>query len=1427
MKDVRRRLVGLLDYVEQVVRLDERVAFRLSEYRLPDGTTFAVTKTDTQNLPGVRHDIRDDEGQVWLELERLPRREPPKPPEQFAEWVVISSDPNHRPEARPHRLITVAAEQRDEALIKKEVRPDDVLEAPRKRGEFENAPPRYDLKLRLEDRPQIAAAIEEWIAGPWTQWSVEETPRRRAITLYQSFYKIFQLVEVGAAESSIELIWGIGVVNWQRDGKVIDRPLLERRVEIELNDAQGGLIRVRPTVAEPLFDLKPYEELGCSGLAGLSDLIRREIKRSAENDGTSPFARDSFETILSAAGTRLDPTGCYTPEPGSSTDGSTERLTVTDKWVLFARPRSQHVVLQDIDRLRRSAENEKTKIAGLAERVVSEPSRVAAAAGWQPLSPVIGASTGDGGGTEPEITFGDVFFPKPFNEDQIEIIRRLSGVDGLVVQGPPGTGKTHTIANLICHSMATGQRVLVVSRSESALAVLKEQLPNEVQPLAIAVLSNERQGLKQIEGAIREIQSVTEGARPESRHAKIVQTEKEIQGIRLQIQTIDRELEEIARAHLSKIGPRAETSVDLAKRIASERDAYAWFGDRPARFASETGIADLDVLAAIDARRRIGELIDHAGVLLPAPADLPEADVVAKWHEDLIAAAQHGDEARSGPARRVHVSQQEAEKGLLIAKTLEEMARVATAVTSAHWAANLWKTAISGESNPWYQALRDRIHEIAANEAERATLLKRSVDLPRGMLDNEDAKAAIVRAAAGEKLWSLIAFGKSEAKALVNSIRLDGARPKENDATGWQHVAAVLANALRQREVVARWDAFARDIGVPVDAQRRTVIEFFQNLLIVSNEARSQSAFLGTVIGKQFGLESLSTDPQFCAGLAKQIRAASTAARLAAVGQERQRIRALFDGKSDRTSILVQQMLDDVIGRRSAESGKIAAVWRSVLKRLGDLKDRARDFEEIASFAATITRLGAPNWAKRVLNEKAGPNDDPVLTTNWREAWDWAAADAHLTRIDKRGRLAQLTADREAADQRARKLFGELVRERTFYELNRRLSPSVKGALVEFVRALAKIPITKGAKTLLASRRAARDAMARCYDAVPCWIMPTWRVAEQLPAEIGVLDLAIIDEASQSDVTELPALLRAKKIIVVGDDRQVSPTKPFVTHEKIEQLRHHHLGDLPFNSLLEPGESIYDLMRAVFPNERLMLKEHFRCVEPIIRFSMQFYYPEKMLPLRIPAAHERLDPPLVDIYLPHGARAKLRKINEAEANVIVEEIAALTAQPEMKKRTIGVISLIGAEQADFIRGKLSNELGEEVMQRHSILCGDSATFQGTERDIVFLSMVADRTKKTALTTLSYQQRFNVAVSRARDRVVLVRSVKREELNPKDLKAMLIAHFENPMPEVQVSDDELAVCEFELRARSYVPTFGARLPCTRSSRVTRISDRYGR
>jgi hypothetical protein len=770
--------------------------------------------------------------------------------------------------------------------------------------------------------------------------------------------------------------------------------------------------------------------------------------------------------------------------------------------------------------------------------------------------------------------------------------------------------------------------------------------------------------------------------------------------------------------------------------------------------------------ALAEARHRCGELIDHLNTNLPSRADLPDADTVAGWHDDLIAAAQYGQAAGSGPARSIRITADTAAKAHALAQTLDDLARAHQAAASARWIEPFLRALIKGDANPWCDRLRERIDEWAAVDAERAGLLKRSVELPAGLIEKQEARDAVARAAAGQKLWPLMALGKGTAKALVSGIRLDGAPVREEDREGWRHAAAVINNAVRQREAKARWDAFAREIEAPVADNARPVVDFARNVLRICDAARGHASLLASITTKAFSIEPVANDPALCAALAKQMRAAATAVRLAAAERDRRRVLQVYQDGTDRTSAIAREFIGKLVGQSSATSERIAVVWNSILNRLELLKALAADFETISAVTHSVAAAGAPEWARKLSVEKAAP-DDPLMPSAWREAWDHAAADANLAQIDARQKLIKLANDRDAADKQCRKLFGEIVRERTFYQLEQRLSPAIKAALVEFVRALARIGRGTG-KTAWIHRRTARDAMAKCYGAVPCWIMPTWRVAEQLPAELGALDLVIIDEASQSDITELPALLRGKKILVVGDDRQVSPTAPFVTQEKIGQLRHHYLGDMPFKSLLEPGESVYDLMREVFPNERLMLKEHFRCVEPIIRFSMQFY-PEKMLPLRIPSAHERLDPPLVDIYVPHGVRTKHRKINVVEADVIVDEIVGLTGRPEMRNRTIGVISLVGAEQAEHIRARLSETIGEEIMQRHAILCGDSATFQGSERDIVYLSMVADPANKTALTMLRYEQRFNVAVSRARDRVILVRSVKREELNPNDLR----------------------------------------------------------
>jgi very-short-patch-repair endonuclease len=147
-----------------------------------------------------------------------------------------------------------------------------------------------------------------------------------------------------------------------------------------------------------------------------------------------------------------------------------------------------------------------------------------------------------------------------------------------------------------------------------------------------------------------------------------------------------------------------------------------------------------------------------------------------------------------------------------------------------------------------------------------------------------------------------------------------------------------------------------------------------------------------------------------------------------------------------------------------------------------------------------------------------------------------------------------------------------------------------------------------------------------------------------------------------------------------------------------------------------------------------------------------------------------------------------------EIRHIIETPALATKGPVGSWRSIGVISLIGSKQAALINRMALEAFGEEIVVRHKIACGDSATFQGNERDVVFLSMVADPLKKQAQTATHFEQRFNVAMSRARDRLYLIRSVREEELNPKDLKANVIRHFREPMKgRVRPGGDLAALC----------------------------------
>ena len=718
---------------------------------------------------------------------------------------------------------------------------------------------------------------------------------------------------------------------------------------------------------------------------------------------------------------------------------------------------------------------------------------------------------------------------------------------------------------------------------------------------------------------------------------------------------------------------------------------------------------------------------------------------------------------------------------------LSPYSRFRTLIEHHQWLRGLGELALAND--PVLAAVRSFTTDASDLVEERARYLQRPVKIP---VYSAETVAIVERLAGGEQVFGLFAFKEKRHRSAIEAIQIMGRTPA--DTTDWTHVRAHLHWRDRLFAISQQWETIAAEIGAPplnlteigashVDVKSTItlseLIGFLRDVVLgIPAEIRLLEETLPYIAHGIDQPASLWSTRQRLASAHNLVRTAIAAARLSAAKTEIKLIANRFGDTGGKVGALARKILIDSVGRRGIDATKLERAWDMVRATIDELGQLRPEFETVRRLGKRIEASGAPQWAKRVLHEPVTEDEDPLTPRDWDGAWDWAAGESYLQRIDKRDHLHRLSEERVQLEQSSAKTFARLVRERTFYALGRSMTGQVRSALMMFTTAVRRIGKGTG-KGAVRHRRDARSAMSQCYDAIPCWIMPCWRVAEQLPGTLGSFDLVIMDEASQSDIKEVTTLLRGRKVLVVGDDKQVSPTAAFIEDARIERLARGFLENQPFKTLLLPGASLYDLAKVMFPDKFVMLREHFRCVEPIIRFSMQFY-PEPLVPLRVPTAQERIDPPLVDIYL---GRRTGDKTNHREAQVIVEEVQRLVENPHLARvdsfdrwRTIGVVSLIGAKQSALINRMLLDELGEEIMLRHRIACGDSATFQGNERDVVFLSMVADPDSKQSQTAAHFEQRFNVALSRARDQVVLVRSVREEELNPNDLKAKVIRTY---------------------------------------------------
>lgn len=290
-------------------------------------------------------------------------------------------------------------------------------------------------------------------------------------------------------------------------------------------------------------------------------------------------------------------------------------------------------------------------------------------------------------------------------------------------------------------------------------------------------------------------------------------------------------------------------------------------------------------------------------------------------------------------------------------------------------------------------------------------------------------------------------------------------------------------------------------------------------------------------------------------------------------------------------------------------------------------------------------------------------------------------------------------------------------------------------------------------------------------EAFPCWCVTTYAVSDSLPLKPGMFDVAIIDEASQCDIAScFPILFRAKKAVIVGDDKQL-PHLSFLEKAKEQSfLSQYGIPDKYQLMWRFRTNSMFDLADYYSMNS-VMLDEHFRSLPPIINFSNHEFYNDRIRVMRKDFNSDKV------LELVHVADGKVdfdatRNLPEIEA--VVKKLHEIVIEDERKNPdnpvSIGIISPFRA-QVEQLKISVSKVLSDHMIKKHQIEIGTAHTFQGDERDIMLISWAfADNSYTQSLTFLQKANLFNVAITRGRNKVINFIS-----RNPYDLPD---GHFRN-------------------------------------------------
>jgi very-short-patch-repair endonuclease len=1206
----------------------------------------------------------------------------------------------------------------------------------------------------------------------WQAWAAAEIAARPARDVYGRLFSMH--VAAGASTEELELICATACLSWEPEGGApVLRHLLVSAATIDFDQETARLtLRAAPT-ADPI---KVEVDMVDPGLIPDPGKLHAATLTAADFDA-HPLDREAVGALARRLVHILDHQGEYRDElePATPTRGA----TVTYSPALILRKRSQQGLVQvfrDIaDQLRESGEIPEGIIPLVDPDHTPDPGL-----SWD----------GDDGALV--AVDDDVFLPLPVNAKQLEIIRRVDRSAQTLVQGPPGTGKTHTTAALISHLVAQGKRVLVTAQTDRALKEVREKLPESIRPLSVAVVGAAREDMSQLKVAVEQIGAAATEHDPEQTRATIDGHLAGIDKLRRQRAQIHHDLLEAREAETRQYDTAGYTGTLAAIAQACEADAsqHQWlaeFGGVQSEVACPLSNAEIGELRSYLLDERLLTDEHEAGQDLPDLAWLPEpvkfADAV---HSERLAVATDASYAvyHGHPAFALLVGLDSDERTALGArfKALSEEgasldARRESWISPAladirqdkgfKWESRAETIAgLIGTATPLIERLGP-IVSVTVQGAEPATFVPHA----RTVLEHVRGNGKLPVDPAGRpKLGLFTSRSVRQSAPLFDAVRVDGTPPTTEPA-----LDAFLTWVEASRLLDALDEAWPNGTDIPSD---ETPAERLGWHVAELGLLRRVMDFAGGLVEHQRALIAIGAPPadwtetHRIAELVEVTTAANTRRHLEDGSAPLRQLADLCD-KAGRWA----DAAPCTVALAAAVSERSHDQYRAAHARLVDLlatRTAAGHRDELATrLAATCPSLytamaadpSAAIWGERL--------------SSFTAAWGWAATRSWLAERDQID-LNRLTGELDATERSIRDHVEGLSATRAWRHAAspERITGTAKANLQAYAQLVRGFG--KGTGKYAARKQAdIRIAMDRCRSSVPVWILPIYRIAEQLRVTPGMFDVVIVDEASQAGVEASFLQYLAPKIVVVGDDKQVSPSAVGIDQQRLYDLAAQYLHDDPFQATWkDPQRSLFDEAKMRFGG-LITLVEHRRCVPEIIGFSNRIAYePDgiRLIPVRQYGA-DRLEP-IKPVYLPDGyTRGITNKVNPVEVEAIVDQIEKCLADPRYDGLTFGVISLLGPAQAKEIEKALLGRLAPEEWTARDLRCGDSAGFQGSERDVIFLSMVAapePGKRLAALAKDTYVQRYNVAASRAKDQMWLFHSVALEELgNPDDMRFALL------------------------------------------------------